>query len=70
MKASVGDLIQVTSSVVGGAVREGRVVELRHPDGSPPFVVEWSDTHEHTLVLPGPDTRVLPQGESTEAAVG
>jgi hypothetical protein len=70
MKASVGDLIHVTSSVVSGVVREGRVIELRHPDGSPPFVVEWSDTHEQTLVFPGPDTRVIPQQKPTEAAAG
>lgn len=34
------------------------MVELRHPDGQPPFVVEWSDTGERTLVFPGPDTKV------------
>ncbi len=60
MKASVGDEVVVESGVVAGAVRHGRVVELRHPDGSPPFVVEWADTGERTLVVPGPDTRVLP----------
>lgn len=60
MKASVGDEIVVESSVVAGAVRHGRVVELRHPDGTPPFVVEWQDTGERTLVLPGPDTHVVP----------
>lgn len=59
MKASVGDTVVVTSHVVDGAVREGRVVEVRHPDGSPPFLVEWADTGERTLVFPGPDTRVL-----------
>lgn len=60
MRASVGDEVVVESSVVAGAVRHGRVVELRHPDGTPPFVVEWVDTGERTLVFPGPDTRVLP----------
>ena len=60
MRASVGDTIIVASNVVGGAVREGRVVEVRHPDGTPPFEVEWSDTGERTLVFPGPDTRVVP----------
>lgn len=62
MRATVGDTIIVASNVVDGAVREGRVVEVRHPDGSPPFEVEWSDTGERTLVFPGPDTRVLPAG--------
>lgn len=60
MRASVGDKIIVASNVVDGAVREGRVVEIRHPDGTPPFEVEWSDTGERTLVFPGPDTRVVP----------
>ena len=62
MRASVGDTIIVASSVVAGAVREGRVVEVRHPDGTPPFEVEWSDTGERTLVFPGPDTRIVPAG--------
>ena len=62
MRASVGDKIIVASSVVAGAVREGRVIEVRHPDGTPPFEVEWSDTGERTLVFPGPDTRIVPAG--------
>ena len=58
MKASVGDRLVTASSVVDGPVRDGRVLELRHPDGSPPYLVEWSDTGERTLVFPGPDTHV------------
>jgi hypothetical protein len=64
MRASVGDKIIVASNVVAGAVREGRVIEVRHPDGTPPFEVEWSDTGERTLVFPGPDTRIVPAGDS------
>ncbi len=58
MKAFVGDRYVQASGVVDGPVRDGRVVELRHPDGSPPYVVEWSDTQERTLVFPGPDAHV------------
>ncbi|WP_250445674.1 DUF1918 domain-containing protein [Actinotalea sp. C106] len=58
MKASVGDRLVTASSVVDGPVRDGRVLELRHPDGSPPYLVEWSDTGERTLLFPGPDTHV------------
>lgn len=58
MKASVGDRLVQASSVVDGSVRDGRVVELRHEDGTPPYLVEWSDTGERTLVFPGPDVRV------------
>lgn len=58
MKAHVGDRLVLASSVVDGTVRDGRVVELRHDDGSPPYVVQWSDTGERTLVYPGPDAHV------------
>jgi hypothetical protein len=58
MKAAVGDRIIRASGVVGGAVRDGMIVEVQHDDGSPPFLVEWADTGERSLVYPGPDTLV------------
>src|SRR6478609_7059839 len=71
MKASVGDRIVTASGVVGGAVRDGVIVELRHDDGSPPYLVEWSDTDERTLVYPGSDSYVehVP-GTRTEDGAG
>ncbi|GAA1973172.1 hypothetical protein GCM10009718_06360 [Isoptericola halotolerans] len=60
MKASVGDRIVTAAGVVGGAVRDGVVVECPHEDGSPPYRVRWSDTGEETLVFPGPDSLVQP----------
>ncbi|NLT56986.1 MAG: DUF1918 domain-containing protein [Actinomycetales bacterium] len=62
MKAAVGDRIVIASNHVDGAVRTGRIVEVRHPDGTPPYVVEWS-TGETAVVFPGPDARI----ESAEA---
>ncbi|MGC5167187.1 dsRBD fold-containing protein [Luteimicrobium sp. DT211] len=56
MKASIGDRVITVSGTIGTPAREGRVVELRHLDGSPPFVVEWADTGERSVVFPGPDT--------------
>lgn len=70
MRAAVGDLIVNRPGVVGGHVREGVVVELRHPDGRPPFVVEWSDTGERTLVFPGPDTKIERHAGGTGDAAG
>lgn len=68
MKASVGDRILVASTIVDQRPRDGRVIEVRHPDGSPPYLVEWSDTGERTLVFPGPDSRVSSeQHEALEA---
>ncbi len=49
MKASVGDRIVVVSTKVDGPVRDGVVVELRHPDGTPPYLVRWSDDGEPAL---------------------
>lgn len=60
MKAAVGDRIVVVPRVVGGHVRDARVVELRNADGSPPYLVEWSDTGQTSLYFPGSDGRVEP----------
>jgi hypothetical protein len=68
MKASIGDRIIVVSTQLGGPVREGRVVELRHPDGTPPYVVEWFDTGARSLYFPGSDGHVLPGDPDQEAA--
>ncbi|HET8642233.1 MAG TPA: DUF1918 domain-containing protein [Pseudonocardiaceae bacterium] len=59
MRAQVGDWILVESSKVDGARRAGKVVELRHPDGTPPYMVHWQDSDETTMAFPGPDARVL-----------
>jgi hypothetical protein len=63
MHARVGDWIVVESARLDGPHREGQVVQLRHPDGSPPYCVRWLDTDSITLAFPGPDALVLPQGE-------
>jgi len=58
MKAAVGDRIIVVPRSVGGPVRDARVVELRNADGSPPYVVQWSDTGQRGLYFPGSDGRI------------
>jgi len=64
MRASVGDRVVVVSNKVDGHVRDGRIAELRHDDGSPPYVVEWSDGGQTGLFFPGPDAHVEhPTGE-------
>jgi uncharacterized protein (DUF58 family) len=59
MKAHVGDRIVVESAHVGEHRRVGVVVELRHPDGTPPYLVQW-DSGDEALVFPGPEARVEP----------
>ena len=58
MKAAVGDRILVASNRLDEGLRDGRIVRLHHPDGTPPYDVEWSDTGRVALVFPGPDARV------------
>ncbi|GAA1972038.1 DUF1918 domain-containing protein [Catenulispora subtropica] len=64
MKATVGDRIVITSRRLDAPVREGEIIEVRGADGSPPYVVRWSeDGHtDHTdLIFPGPDARIIHQ---------
>lgn len=56
--ARVGDRLIVGGATVGDEGRDGEIVALHHPDGTPPFDVQWSDTGRITLVFPGPDARV------------
>ncbi|MFB7917153.1 DUF1918 domain-containing protein [Streptomyces sp. NPDC056061] len=55
MRAHVGDHLIVISPATRSSKREGEIVGLHHPDGSPPYDVRWSDTDHVTLVFPGPD---------------
>lgn len=68
MRAQVGDWIVVESTHLDQPRREGKVVELRHPDGSPPYMVQWQHSGETTLAFPGPDARVLDHGAHEELA--
>ena len=58
MHAHKGDRIVVRSQHVGGPVRDAEILEVRHPDGSPPYVVRWSDTGHEGLYFPGPDAYI------------
>lgn len=58
MQASAGDRIVVKGHRVGEADRDGLVLEVRGPDGAPPYFVRWeSDGHEG-LFFPGADVFV------------
>lgn len=58
MFAAVGDRLVIRSRNLDGPVREGEILEVRHADGSPPYVVRWSDDGHEGLVFPGPDAYV------------
>ncbi|GAT71024.1 DNA-binding protein [Planomonospora sphaerica] len=63
MKAAIGDRLVVEGTYNHEPRRIGVVTELRHPDGSPPYVVRWMDAEHETLVFPGPDARVVTKQE-------
>lgn len=54
MHARIGDRLRVQGKTVGVPERVGVIVEVRHDDGSPPYLVRFGDGHE-ALVFPGPD---------------
>jgi uncharacterized protein DUF1918 len=58
MRAHVGDEIVVRGSAAGVIAREGEVVGVHHPDGTPPYDVRWEDTARVTLYFPGPDAYI------------
>lgn len=60
MKATVGDRLILESAHVGEPRRIGVVLELRHPDGTPPYLVRWLDNGHESLVFPGPESRIEP----------
>jgi hypothetical protein len=62
MRAEVGDRLVVKGPHVGDHEREGEIVEIRHEDGSPPYVVRWSDSGQESLYFPGPDAAVQHPG--------
>ncbi|MEV1000381.1 DUF1918 domain-containing protein [Nonomuraea sp. NPDC050202] len=59
MHANAGDLLIIHGHVVGQGDRKAEIVEVRGPDGTPPYLVRYDDGHEQ-LVYPGPDSFVEP----------
>jgi hypothetical protein len=67
MKASVGDRIVMAGEQVDRPTRDGRVLEVRGPDGAPPYLVRWSDGHTG-LLFPGPGSVLRVQNAGEPAA--
>jgi hypothetical protein len=59
MHAAVGQWLVVHGRTVDAPSREGQIVRVAHPDGSPPYLVRWTDTDRESVVFPGPDSTVL-----------
>ncbi|MGH3243791.1 MAG: DUF1918 domain-containing protein [Spirillospora sp.] len=60
MNGQIGDRLHVHGNVVGQPDRTGKIIEVRGPDGGPPYLVRFDDGHER-LVYPGPDAVIEPK---------
>ncbi|HWC33525.1 MAG TPA: DUF1918 domain-containing protein [Mycobacteriales bacterium] len=58
MNARPGDRLIVKSATVGTPARDAEILEVRGPDGAPPYLVRWSDTGHEGLYFPGGDAEV------------
>lgn len=66
MQAKVGDKLLVHGRKVGDAEQHSTIIEVRGPDGGPPYLVRHADGSEG-LVFPGPDCVVVPDAQAGEA---
>ena len=60
MHAHIDDEIVVRSHHLDAPSRRGRILEVRGPADTEPFLVRWDDTHSTSLVFPGADAFVVP----------
>lgn len=58
MYATKGDRLVIHSQHLDGPSRDAEILEVRGPDGSPPFLIRWSDTGHESLFFPGADATV------------
>lgn len=58
LHAAVGDRIIIKGHRVGEPDRDAEVLEVRGPDGGPPFLVRWSEDGHEGLFFPGSDAEV------------
>jgi hypothetical protein len=67
MHASVGDRIIVRGHHLAEPTRQCVVIEVRGPDGGPPYLVEWDESDHSVLFFPGNDAEVEHQRTSRGA---
>jgi hypothetical protein len=59
MKAQVGDRLVIRGHRIHEVDRDAEILEVRGPDGTPPYRIRWSDSDHDTLLFPGPDARIV-----------
>ena len=59
MHAQTGDWLLVHNRTDRQRPRRAEIIEVRSPDGTPPYLVRWLNSGESTLVFPGCDATVV-----------
>ena len=67
MRALPGDRIILAAPTIDGPLRDGEVLETRGEDGTPPYLIRWSDGHEG-LLYPGPGSVLRITSHDLESA--
>jgi hypothetical protein len=60
MKAKPGDRLVIKGHHVGEPDRDAEILEVRGPDGTPPFLVRWDEDGHEGLFFPSTDAVVEP----------
>ena len=58
LQAEPGDRLIIHGHRQGEPERDAEILETRGPDGSPPFLVRWSDTGHEAIFYPASDAAV------------
>ncbi len=64
MQAKVGERILIHAHHIGEPDRDCEILEVRGPEGQPPYVVRWEEDGHEALFFPGADASVAPYDHS------
>ncbi|EME55056.1 DUF1918 domain-containing protein [Amycolatopsis decaplanina] len=67
MRAKRGDWLVIKGPAVGKPDQRGLIIEVRSPDGAPPYVVRWPHDDHVSTVFPGPDAVIVTEAEQNAA---
>jgi hypothetical protein len=56
--AKPGDWLVIKSAALDRPTRRGLITEVHGADGTPPYVVRWTDNDHEAIVFPGPDAHI------------
>lgn len=58
MHATPGSQLTIKGHHVGEPERHAEILEVRGPDGGPPYLVRWDDSGHVSLIFPSSDSSI------------